>query len=352
MKDVMTRMSFIKYFYFLKNNISRLFLLNIITLIPISMLVFGLFNTLPFIIDYFNSMNMAVLDIKPSYEKAIFVVISDSDEKDSNNLADLYMFKNENFNSIRRYLFIPPYNQNKSDIIKKKAIGTASITFFRGPVTVKSKDGKPIATVWLSKVGKGAVEVMNYRKKREWDQITFIKYTALLLLGLILLGGMLGGLYEYIQRMIYHEVRKFIYVFIAIKRHFVKSLVVSILFFIIVSAVSANIYFYIFIFSDEVSVFVAALNLWMLVFFMFILLWIFPLMVINSNESVWKLMKKSLFLSFDNFEYTIDVLLTVLLFVVLTAISAGLIPGITGIFSFLSNSLKEISASYSKQDTA
>ena len=347
----MTRMSLIKYFYFFKYNISRLLSLNLISIIPLGMMVLGLINTLPFIIDYFNSMNVAILDIKPEYNRVVFVVIAKGGEK-GDKLADLYLFKTKDFNSVRRYFFIPPYDKNKVDILSRKAIGKATVTFFGEPVVVKSRSGKPIATVWLSKIGKGTIEVMNYRKRKEWNQVSFAKNTILFLLGLILLGGMLGGLSEYGQRMVYHEARKFGYVFKAIRKHFVKSLVISIFLFIIIFAVAANIYFYVFLFSNDVSVFVAALNLWMLVFFMFILLWVFPLMVINSDESIWRLMRKSLFLSFDNFEYTVDVLMTMILLIVVTVLTAGLLPGITGIFSFLSNSLKEISARYSKLDTA
>ena len=351
MKDVMTRMTLVKYFYFFRYNFSRLVLLNLITMIPLGMMAFGLYNTLPSIIDYFNSMNMAILEVDPSYEKAVFIAIARDDSK-SDNITDLYMFEPEDFNSLRRYFFIPPYNKDKAEFLGEKAIGTAVVTFFDESITVKDKEGNPIATVWLSKVGKGTIEVMNYRKRREWNQMSFSQYTVLFLVGLILFGGMLGGISEYAQRMIYHEVRKFTYVFRAIWKHFVKSLVISIFLFIIFSIVVANIYLYIFLFSNDVSVFVAALNLWMLVFFMFILLWIFPFMVINSNESIWRLMRKSLFLSFDNFEYTVDVLLFVGVFAVLSLITAGIFPGVTGIFSFLSNSLKEISARYSKMDTA
>lgn len=351
MKDIMTRMSLIKYLYFFKFNFFRLIMLNLIPLIPLGMMIFGLVNTLPSIIDYFNSMNMAVLEIDPVYQKAVFVVVT-RDEDKSDSLADLYMFKSTDFNSLRKYFFIPPYDDDKITTLSKRAIGTATITFFGEPITVKDKNGASIATVWISKVGKGTIEVMTYKQRREWNQINFAEYISLFFIGLILFGGMLGGLSEFVQRMVYHETRKFGYIFTTMRKHFIKSLVITIFLVIIIFAVVANIYFYIFLFSNDVSVFVAALNLWMLVFFMFIFLWIFPLMVINSDESIWRLMRKSLFLSFDNFEYTIDVLLIVVVMVLSTVLTVGIIPGITGIFSFLSSSLKEISARYSKMDTA
>ena len=51
------------------------------------------------------------------------------------------------------------------------------------------------------------------------------------------------------------------------------------------------------------SVFIAALNFWMLVFFLIALLWAYTLMILNRNESLFKVVKKSLYISFDNLEY-------------------------------------------------
>ena len=42
----------------------------------------------------------------------------------------------------------------------------------------------------------------------------------------------------------------------------------------------------------------------MLVFFLIALLWAYPLMILNRNESLFKVVKKSLYISFDNLEYT------------------------------------------------
>ncbi len=341
-----------KYWYFFKSNVKRLILINLISLIPIVSVVYGLVNIIPYLLDYFSSMNMAVLEIDPDYNDLVFVVMDKTaTEHTGDSVADVFIFKKSSFKKIRRFIFLSTYGSDVKNLLMKEAIGGISIPFYGESITIKNRNGKPVATVWIDKLHRGAIEVFSYRKRREWNQKDFVYYTFFLLSGLILLGGVVGGIGEYVQRMVYHEVQKFTFLFNAIARNFFKSIVVFLFLFIITAAVAANIYFYIFIVSSEVSVFVAALNIWMLIFFLFILQWVYPLMVINSDESIWRTMKKSLFFSFDNFEFSLKILINFIAMFIASVFTAGLVPGVSGILSFLSNSLKEISVKYRIHDT-
>jgi uncharacterized membrane protein YesL len=125
---------------------------------------------------------------------------------------------------------------------------------------------------------------------------------------------------------------------------------VAFFFFVVTGAIAVNIYFYIFIISSDISVFIAALNFWMLVFFVFILFWVYPLLVLNRDESVWRVMKKSLFISFDNFTFTLRSLLYLLALLLVSCATAFIYPGFAGMLSFLNSTLKEISHRYSQNE--
>ncbi len=357
MKESIGKLYFFKFIYLFKSNFKRFLVINFIALLPVFAIFYGAINIFPYLVDYFNSLNIAVLEVLPEYDKFIIVAIDKLDSKDppddaGTGVAYLYVFKKDVFNRIRRYVFTNPYDSSVIGLLRSKAIGTAVVPFYGESVIIKDKNGKAFATIWIDRLQKGSIEIINYKKQREWSQRNFIYYTFLFLSGLIILGGLVGGIGEFVQRMVYHEVQKFSYIFAAITKNFFKSLVVFLFFFIISSAVFANIYFYIFIVSNEISVFVAAMNIWMFIFFLFILQWVLPLMVINSDESIWRTMKKSLFFSFDNFEFSMKVLVNIMFMFVISILTLSLIPGISGILAFLSNSLKEVSVKYSLQDTA
>jgi uncharacterized membrane protein YesL len=165
-----------------------------------------------------------------------------------------------------------------------------------------------------------------------------------------MLTGSLGGVSDYTQRVVFHEMKSFGYLVKAIRRFFWRSLLMSVFFTVVVGAIGTNIYFY--IVGNDMSVFIAAINCWMLLFFIFILYWVYPLLILNRDESIWRVIKKSLFVSFDNFEFTIDCLVFLSLMLIFSCATLFIVPGIAGGFSFMNSALKDVSYRYSQTDTA
>ena len=174
----------------------------------------------------------------------------------------------------------------------------------------------------------------------------------LLFLSWIVVSGSFGGINDFTQRIVFHEPKRFGYLFHAIRKHFLRSLSVSLFFCVVIGAVVANVYFYIFIVASDISVFIAAINVWMFLFFLLVLFWVYPLLVLSQEESIWKVMKKSLFVSFDNFLYTLKALGVLILLLAGTCLTLFVFPGISYCFGFINTALKEISSKYSKLDVA
>jgi hypothetical protein len=339
----MTRGTFLKFLYLSRSNLGRFILVNMLLLIPLTGLGFSLYRLIPEAVHFLNSFNLEVHWVQGNHDKLVLALITGEEDR-------VYVFRREDFNGARRFLF--SRQEPSSDELERAALGSGVIRLYGEPFTVYDREGEPILSFTVEGMKDNAIQLYFFKSGMRDAAAGPAVYAAIFVLSFALLFGSLGGVSDYTQRVVFHEMKSFGYLFRSIRRFFWRSMVVSLFFAVVIGAIGTNIYFYIFIISGDFSVFIAALNFWMLLFFVFILFWVFPLLILNREESVWRVMKKSLFVSLDNFEFTIDCLVFSLLMLIASCTTLSSIPGITGFFSFMNSALKDISHKYAQPDTA
>jgi hypothetical protein len=341
----MTKDAFLKFLLLSQSNLKRFVLVNLILLIPIFGLFYSLYRLIPQAIQFLDSFNLSVEWVHEDFDRLTIAVVSGDTDR-------VYLFKREDFNPIRRYLFSADKTEEGTGMLESKSLGYNAVLPYGNPVTIKGKDGNAIARVVVEEVKENVIQILFFKRSRR-PSVTGIQWQLVIFVSsFILFFGSLGGVSDFTQRVVFHEMKSFSYLFQSIQKFFWRSLLLSLIFFIVLGAIGTNIYFYIFIISSDFSVFIAALNFWMLVFFVFILYWAYPLLILNREESVWRVMKKSLFISFDNFEFTMDCLVFTCFLFVMSCATLFVIPGISGGFSFMNTALKDISYRYAHTDTA
>jgi hypothetical protein len=292
-------------------------------------------------------MNISVLYAHPGYRGFAVVIISQA-QSERKQRNDVYVFNRKLFNSLRKHIFLSDIEETSLRILQENALAHGEIQFPNQPITLENESGQKIISFTIENIREGTIEILFYNITNPKERDRVIINVIIMTFCYLIIAGSLVGINDYTQRVVFHETRGFSYLFKSIGRSFTRSFIISLFFSVIIGAVAANIYFYIFIMSADISVFIAAINFWMLVFFLFILLWVFPLSVMNRDDSIWKAMKKSLFVSFDNFTFTLRALLLLLFMGILSAVTLSIFPGFAGAFSFLNTALKELSSRYNK----
>jgi hypothetical protein len=338
----MTRGAFLKFLFLSRSNLKRFVLVNLLLLPPLTGFCFSMYNLVPRAATLLDSFNVAVQWVREGYDRLAIAVVTGGRDR-------VYIFEREDFNGIRRYLFSS--TEQNDAILEEAAIASGTILFYGKAQTFMGRDGEPLVALTLEQVKDNVIHVLFYKRDHAPRGPHLVLYLGLFLGSFTLLFGSLGGVSDFTQRVVFHEMKSFSYLFTAIQRFFWRSLTVSFFFMVVIGAIGTNVYFYIFIVAGDFSVFVAALNFWMLIFFLFILFWVFPLLILNRDESIWRVMKKSLFISLDNFEFTMDCLIFSSLMFILTCATLFSVPGITGFFSFINSALKDISHRYTQVDT-
>jgi uncharacterized membrane protein YesL len=320
-------------------------------LIPLVVFSYSAIKLVPLLIRYIDSLNISVLEADRSYSKLALVVISKAKGgKGFSGHNRVYLFKKSDFNSIRKYIFLSSFDKSSADTLNEKSLAHGEITKLNSPVTLTDRSGKDLVTFKIEDISEGNIEILFFNTKARPKGTPFFIYLTLLIVSFFLVTGSLGGISDFTQRVVFHEPKGFGYLFRSIKSNFFQSVIISFILFVVIGAVAANIYFYIFVLSTDISVIIAAINFWMLIFFLFILLWVFPLYVFSREDTVWRVIKKSLFLSFDNFEFTLKALFYLFVLIVSSVFTIFILPGLAGAMSFLNTALKEISSRYRSVD--
>jgi hypothetical protein len=368
----MTRSTLLKFRLITLSNVKSLVLINLLLIVPALLFLYTLVKIVPVVLRYIDTMNVSVLRTSPEYKRLAVVVFSPSVDRASvrdnvrrgtgirwigRSAVDrtsrdtsremVYIFERVIFREVRKDIF-----QGNHEKLEDRSLGFSEVPLSSDSLVVRDKEGKQVMTLKIESVREGTVEVLFYRDTARISYQWVIIYSALLFFSWVAISGTLGGINDFTQRIIFHETKRLGYLFSAIKRHFARSLSVSLFFCVVMGAVAANIYFYIFIVASDISVFIAAINAWMFLFFLLVLFWVYPLLVLNSEESMWKVMKKSLFVSFDNFVYTLRSLGVLLIMIAASCLTLFVFPGISFCFGFVNTALKEISSRYSKLDVA
>ncbi|KPJ86297.1 MAG: hypothetical protein AMS17_13090 [Spirochaetes bacterium DG_61] len=343
----MTRNTFLKFLFLSLSNVRRLVFLNLIFLPPLILFIYCFVHLIPLAVRYIDSMNISVLYVHPDYKKLAIVVIG-SDRVVVNHLV--YVFERRDLNRLRKHLFTSELNESSTLILSENALAVGEIQYPGQQLTLLGKGGEQVVTIRIEDVKEGSIEILFYNSRIPQADRMAVLYLVGLIASFLFIAGPLVGISDYTQRVVFHESKGFSYLFDSIRSSFGKSVIICLFFSVIIGAIVMNIYFYIFIMSTDISVFIAAINFWMLVFFLFILIWVYPISAMSRDESLWKVMKKSLFISFDNFDFTLRVLLLLCVMVVISVVTLFLMPGIAGIFSFLNTALKDLSSRYSSQE--
>jgi hypothetical protein len=340
----MTRNTFAKFFAISVSNLKRFVLINGILFIPAALVLFSLFHLIPALVHYVDSLDVSVTDVAPGYRKLAVVILWGRGDR-------VYVFEKGDLGGVRRHVFLSGAREESARVLERTAVATGSVESYRAPFPLYGKSGEYVLTLQVRNVREGSIEFIFYNGWKPIPPSTVVLYSAILAVSFLFLSGFLGGVTEYTQRVVFHEMKALSFLFVSIRRSFFRSIVVAVALTVVLGAVAANIYFYIFMLSTDVSVFIAAVNFWMLVFFFIALLWTYPLMILNREESLWSVVKKSLYISFDNLEFSLVTLLYVFAMTIVSLCTLTLFPGFTGGFSFLNNALKDLSARYNRPDT-
>jgi hypothetical protein len=342
----MRKNTLLKYKFFSAGNIKRLILVNLLVFLPLLAFFYSAIKLVPLLIRYIDTLNISVLEADPSYTKLALIVVSKGQGEGFTQFDRVYVFKKSDFNSIRKFVFLSSLDKSSIDVLEEKSLAYSDIREIYNPITLTDPSGRDVVTFKIEDISDGNVEILFFNTKAPRKGRPFFINLTLLIVSFFLITGSIGGISDYTQRVVFHEPKRFRYLFRAIKNNFFQSVIISCLIFIVIGAVTANIYFYIFVLSTDISVIIAAINFWMLIFFLFILLWVFPLYVLSNEDTVWRIIKKSLFLSFDNFEFTLAALFYFFVLILSSIFTLFILPGPAGTLSFLNTALKEISSRY------
>lgn len=375
----MDRIAFLKFFELIKNNIGKFLIINLLFFIPLVMLVAGASRIIPLGINFFDSLDVSIIDVNRNYGKLVMVVYyfpeKESGREDNffskifgktnkasesspvhksagekNNVYGVaYLLDVRVFNKVRKHVFMSfsgdPLSNAHFKLLQKVAISVKSIDSFDKPLEFYDKAGHLVMKVMLEPAAGGVAQIFFY-KSRRFLNIPLYLSIVLFAGGFLILAVSIGGITEYTQRIVFHENRKFSYLFEAIRRHILHSLIISLILLLVLAAIIANIYFYMFVMGNETSVFVAAINVWLFFFMILMFMWVFPISVINPEDSIMNIFKKAVYLCFDNFTTSLDMFLILILEIIISTLTLGLIPGISGIMAFLNSGIKEVSSRY------
>ena len=342
----MRKNTFLKYRFFSAGNIKKLILVNLLVFLPLLTFFYSTIKLVPMLIRYIDSLNISVLEADPSYAKLAIIVVSKGQGGGLTQFDRVYVFKKSDFNSIRKFVFLSSFDKSSIDMLEEKSLAYGDILKINSLITLTGPSGRDLVTFKIEDISDGNVEILFLNTKPHGKGRPFFINLTLLIVSFFLITGSIGGISDYTQRVVFHEPKRFGYIFRSIKNNFFQSVIISCLIFIVIGAVAANIYFYIFVLSTDISVIIAAINFWMLIFFLFILLWVYPLYVLSNEDTVWRVIKKSLFLSFDNFEFTLAALFYLFVLILSSIFTLFILPGPAGTLSFLNTALKEISSRY------
>jgi hypothetical protein len=333
-----------KFLLLSMSNVKRLVLVNIAFFPLLAVFLYCFIRVLPVVVHYIDSINISVLQVYSDYGR-LAIVVADSQGIDGGH--DVFVFEKRDLNRLRRYLFAEEFNSSSKQTLQKESIAYGMIKYPKQQITLQGKGGEPVITLRVETVKEKSIEILFYNSRNRVAERLLVLYVVGLIISFLLLAGSFCGINDYTQRVVFHETKSLSYLFRSVLRSFGRSMIITVFFSVIIGAIIANIYFYIFIMSTDVSVFIAAINFWMLVFFLLILLWVFPISAISRDESLWRVMKKSLFVSFDNFDFTLRALLLLIPMGIISFLTISLVPGVSGVFSFLNAALKELSSRYS-----
>lgn len=339
----MTRNTYAKFLPILTGNMVKFVLINAILLVPSLLALLALYRLIPALVRYVDSLDVSVTDVSPPHRKLAVVIFWGRDDR-------VYVFDKRDLGRIRTHLFMSGSSEESRLVLERTAAAAAGVERYRTPFPVYDKAGERLLTLQVKNVRESGIEFIFYNGGRQDPPLTLVFYSIALAAGFLVVSGFLGGITEYTQRLVFHEVRGLSFLIASVRRYFFRSMAVALAIAAVLGAVAANIYFYIFMLSTDVSVFIAAVNFWMLVFFFIALLWTYPLMILNREEPLWSVIKKSLFISFDNLEYSLFALFTLLVLAGASLCTLTVFPGLAGGGSFLNNALKDLSARYNKPD--
>lgn len=339
----MYKTTYEKFVFLSRNNLRRHLLLNLLLLVPLGMFAFSLHQLIPRFVQLMEGLSVSVQEVHSSEQRLAVVVVHGPGPG-----AGVYVYPRERFNQMRGLLFRSAGDRQAATRAREQALGYREGVVYGEPFAVPDGRGEPVLSLYVEGARENAIEILFVEGDWEGGGLLpgFLPW-VLLAVGFPLLFGSLGGVTDYTQRVVFHETRRFGYFFRAVRAHFLRSLLVSLFFLVVIAAIGVNIYFYIFIISSDFSVFIAALNFWMLVFFLFVLFWVFPLLILNREETVWRIMRKSLFIAFDNFAFTLRSLGLLFLLFLGSCCTLFIFPGVAGLFAFQNAALKEISGRYS-----
>ncbi len=346
----MRKNTLLKYRFFSAGNIKRLILVNLLVFLPLLTFFYSAVKLVPLLIRYIDSINISVLEADPSYAKLALIVVSKGQGEGLTQFDRVYVFKKSDFNTIRKFVFLSSFDKSSVEVLEEKSLAYGDIRKINGPITLRSPSGRDVVTFKIEDISEGNIEILFFNTKASRKGRPFFLYLTFLIVSFFLISGSIVGISDYTQRVVFHEAKRFGYLFRSIKNNFFQSVIISCLIFVVIGAVAANIYFYIFVLSTDISVIIAAINFWMLIFFLFILLWVYPLYVLSNEDTIWRVIKKSLFLSFDNFDFTLAALFYFFVLILSSFFTLFILPGPAGALSFLNTALKEISSRYSNTE--
>jgi len=377
------RIAFLKFFELMKNNIGKFIVINLLFFVPLIIAVVGASRIIPLAVNFFDSLDVSVVEVSKDYDRLVLVIYYlpagvDEDKhgfffklfrktgEESRSLSDsenvieeknperkikglAYLFDRRVFNRVRKHLFMSfsgdPLSNAHAKLLKKVAISFKSINSFDKPVEMRDRNGNLVMRLMVEPAGEGVAQIFFY-KSRRFINIPVYFSIVLFTVGFLLLAISIGGITEFTQRLVFHENRRFSYLFEAMRRHLIHSLVISLFMTLVLTAIITNIYFYMFVMGNGTSVFVAAINVWLFFFMVLIFIWVFPISVINPEDSIVNIFKKAIYLCFDNFNTSLDMFLILILQVVVSVLTLGIVPGISGIMAFLNSGIKEVSSRY------
>ena len=256
----MTRSARIKFRLLAISNLRSLVTVNLLFLLPCLLFCYSLVRTVPVLLRYVNTLNVSVVRTAEGYDRLAVVVMPPEESPTSKGSwvresvppgnERVYVFAREGFRKVRRAVFL-----NDRETLAARALGTAPVPLSNEPFVVRDREGGEVATVRVENVRSGTVELL-FHHARPRAPGGGLRHAILLAAAWVLVAGSLGGINDYTQRIVFHEPKSIGYLLDAVRRYFVRSLVVSLFFSVTIGAVCANIYFYIFIGT------VSILNIW------------------------------------------------------------------------------------------
>ena len=343
------------HFWNTLDNIGKYLVINFIFIVPFVVFSYSLVVTTPKLRAYIRRVNLEIEFLNIT-EPSVFIVIPQYFDL---NDGDLVMLKKSDSGTVEGMTVLLATKQQYRSLVE--LINTSQKTempiegktlksliygygisknTIRAIVDIVPLSGDPhvidtsapaaTLVITMKKSMTSSIVAVPVKPQREPKNV-FIYYVVLFFILPLLFLSTLGGITKMTYELFLERGEPVVSVFTYIKKYFIKSFLIALIYAILFIFCILNI-----IFQPKTTLFsilFSFFNFWLLLFLLFSFIWVFPLQVQVQEKRVLHLVKMSFLLFFDNIVLSVFVAVYMVILILVSIFTAFLIPGIASITS-------------------